>query len=324
MALETQVSQTFLAHAVLAHISPEVVSLDSIIALRSQGQLRVHDAQSKSATLASLPPEVLLTVRSFLLPAVTDTLVTETTLAYVDHLLSGARRLCAECLKYNVQVFGPDALTWPSSRAGLSDDAQGCECGVLAVRAELCVGEIREMSRLDVSALRDSFEHKGGKRGHKRTNSYSAESVKWLEQYLARRAGRNMPIRNVIAQILASEFGCELAEDAARPSSSNTDVPDTTTLFASSSPLLPCSQDRLAIVARELALSPNMAAGSELLTTARDMAASVIAETVASAPCTMETKASAAATVRARPSLRTIVSAGLALGIYAFARLASS
>lgn len=48
------------------------------------------------------------------------------------------------------RVFSPDALTWPSSSAGLSEDVQGCECGVLAA---LCVGEIREMSRLDVSAL---------------------------------------------------------------------------------------------------------------------------------------------------------------------------
>ncbi|KAI0032764.1 hypothetical protein K488DRAFT_85586 [Vararia minispora EC-137] len=326
-ALELSVSQTFLAHAALAYTSPEVRTLDRIIALQSRGSLRVVTVPVHSKSLSDIPPEVLLIIRSYLIPTVTDALLSETMLAYADSLLSRARRLCGECLKYNVQVFGPDTLTWPCSRSGLTEEAQGCECGTRALSSDICITDASEWAKMDVSALKDTFEHKAGlKRGHKRTHSYSAASAAWLEEYLAKRAGQGKPIRDVIRDILGADFAGVVVDDAARytkPSSSKADVPDAITLAVSPSLALPSGQDRLKIVARELALATTTNAGSELLTAARDMAASIIAATVTRVSCTSDVKCHVPRDTRAvRPSMFTLIGAGLALGAYTLARLA--
>jgi hypothetical protein len=324
--LEFPVSQTFLAHAVLASISPEVTALDRIIALQSKGSLRVESRVERTKTLADVPPELLLIVRSYLVPAVTDALVSETMFAYADSLLSRARRLCGECLKYNVQVYGPDALTWPSSRQGLTEDAQGCACGTWALRADLCIAEGSSRAKLEVSAFKDTLQGKmGNKRGHKRTHSYSTASVAWLEQYLAKRAGRGKPMRDVIREVVAADFGCLVDDGDATsprcPSSSNAYVPDSVTIVASPSCLPPSAEDQIALVVRELALPQIETTGSELLTAARDMAASVIAEAAAGVPSMPSCPAPKHGVAVAGPSLATLVGAGLALGAYVCSRL---
>ncbi|VDB94529.1 unnamed protein product [Peniophora sp. CBMAI 1063] len=302
------VSQTFLAHAVLAHLSPEVDALDRITALRSHGALRTADSGAKT-TIASIPPEIFLHVRSYLLPTVTDDLLAETRTAYADYLLTRARSLCSECLAYNVYVYGPDSLTWPESRA-TDDGAQGCQCGVQAVRNDLYVGALTT----------GPDPHERARRGHKRSVSYSHKSVTWLEEYLSRRAGRGVPIRKVVDQVLASDFGIALTQHDAKfpttPSSSKADVPDTVTL---ESP----EDFRLAGALRELALQgASPTAGSEILTAARDVATKFISATIAGLPQPHEDSGAHAAPPRqAGPSIGTLVGAGLALGVYALVRL---
>lgn len=302
------VSQTFLAHAVLAHLSPEVETLDRITALRSHAALRTADSGAKT-TIASIPPELLLHVRSYLVPTVTDDLLTETRTAYADHLLTRARSLCSECLAYNVYVYGPDSLTWPESRA-IDDGAQGCQCGVQTVRNDLHVG-----------ALATGPDPHGRPRpGHKRSASHSRKSVTWLEEYLSRRAGRAVPIRKVVNNVLASDFSIELTQSDAEfptvPSSSKSDIPDTVTLEA-------VEDFRLTTVLRELALQgASPTAGSEILTAARDIATKFISTTIEGLPQPHEDEDAHAASVRqAGPSIGTLVGAGLALGVYAFVRL---
>jgi len=325
------VSQTFLAHAVLAHISPEVSTLDRILSLQSRRALHVADSDNKT-TLVSLPAEVLLIVRSFLLPAVTDSLLAETTAAYADSLLAPARRLCSECLAYNARVYGCDALVWPESRPGLQQAntnlLHGCECGRGSARNDLHVANWREWAQstaLVLGAHKDTFEHRGGKRGHKRQHSHSAESASWLENYLTRRAARGVPIRRVIEDILASDFGLELDQQpTTRPSSSKADVPDAVSLISASSLsscAVPTQADRLSIVARELALSGSLTAGSEILTLARDMAAAFIAETAAGVARSSSRKSSSAVPPRASNSGVGAIIASIALGAYALSRL---
>ncbi|KAI0320384.1 hypothetical protein OF83DRAFT_604766 [Amylostereum chailletii] len=323
------VSRSFLAHAVLAHISPELSSLDAIIALRSASLLRTDQPKT---SIASLPAEILLLVRAFLLPALTDALLTQTTDAYADSLLARARRLCSECLEYNVQVYGPDALAWVSTRPGLqahTDDAAGCECGThKTVHGALVVAEWRNWEKLSASSTpaappsehRDGLPNAFAKRmHHASSHRVSPHSEAWLESYLERRAGRGVPISTVLADVLAHDFGCAVTV-AGSPKSDDPDAVALVPLQPPAAPFLPFSEsDLLARVARELALLPTPNAGSELLLTARDMAASYIASCT-SAPSRAPSKAAGASTKPVGDAMCAALGAGVALGAYTLAK----
>ncbi|TFY79256.1 hypothetical protein EWM64_g4757 [Hericium alpestre] len=147
-----RVSRTYLVHAVLAHRSPELRTLDRIITIRSQ-----RTAPITVTSILSLPVEILLVIRAYLHPMVLSALLDETAHNLTSTLLSCTRGLCAECLRYNVQVFGSDPFAWAGSSlipsrkrsAGAAGDAKevGCLCGMWEVDGHMVETAWRRQER---------------------------------------------------------------------------------------------------------------------------------------------------------------------------------
>lgn len=96
-------SKATLMHACLAHLSPEVDTLDEII----------HNAPTKSTpSQVILPTEILLLIRELLFPMITAHLIQQSTdalNAYEDSLCS---LLCQDCIAYNLDIYGPNIWQW--------------------------------------------------------------------------------------------------------------------------------------------------------------------------------------------------------------------
>jgi hypothetical protein len=176
------VSPSQLMHACLAHLSPEQVTLDRIIALRSRHMLRV-DAAATAPSIVSLPAEILLEIRSHLAPLVNADLKTATSCALIDHEAAVRASLCADCLTYNREVFGED--TW-----GWTNYSGGCDCGRVGAGAETASQDKRE-----VAVYKDKHA--------------------WLEAHLSRQAPSGAPIWDVVSDVLG-EFDCRLSRESPR------------------------------------------------------------------------------------------------------------
>lgn len=238
-----RVSRTYLQHAVLAYISSELHTFDTIIKLHSRGRLQI-DASPWQTSLLSLPPELLLTIRSHLIPTKTCALLSSTTHSLASAFLSRARNLCANCLTYNVEVFGPDVLNWPSmlrvahsatiAHGGDAAEHTGCMCGLW----EMANGQIvevpwrrrereREKARPLVIPDPTAPQEKptqapcdttpGASRCAAKIQWSSTVPVNrahtpqaWLDARLSRLTPNNAPIWSVINDVLATEFACEV------------------------------------------------------------------------------------------------------------------
>jgi hypothetical protein len=87
-------SRSILMHSSLACLSPELQTFDSIVQ-------RPH-----------LPVEILLHIRSYLLPAVTNHLMQRSTSALTRYESSLRDLLCSDCIAYNQFIYGPDIWQW--------------------------------------------------------------------------------------------------------------------------------------------------------------------------------------------------------------------
>ena len=90
-------SRSILMHASLAHISQELQTMDFII---------------RSASSASLPPEILIIIRSWLFPIITAQLLAQSATALLDYEKSLRNLLCPDCIAYNLDIYGPDIWHW--------------------------------------------------------------------------------------------------------------------------------------------------------------------------------------------------------------------
>lgn len=88
-------------HSSLASLSPELQTLDSII-------------ERPLATLdgTHLPTEILLHIRSYILPTVTNHLMQRSAAALARYESSIRDLLCSDCIAYNQFVYGPDIWQW--------------------------------------------------------------------------------------------------------------------------------------------------------------------------------------------------------------------
>ncbi|KAA1467763.1 hypothetical protein DENSPDRAFT_350922 [Dentipellis sp. KUC8613] len=159
-----RVSRTYLAHALLAQHSPELRTLDQVITIRSR-----RAPITARPSIFSLPVEILLAIRAQLHPMVTSALLNDSAHGLTAALLGRTRGFCAECLKYNVHVFGSDVLAWPDhagagtetdplSMAPAADEKKaGCLCGVWEMDGKVVETswrrEERERERESVKAL---------------------------------------------------------------------------------------------------------------------------------------------------------------------------
>ncbi|KAK1231256.1 hypothetical protein PQX77_005621, partial [Marasmius sp. AFHP31] len=96
LAIATTSSQ--LMHASLAYLSPEIRTLDAIIA---RPPPRYHSI--------ILPTEILLSIRTHLLTSVTTHLIHQSHSALHRY---ESRLLCTECRSYNDHIYGDDPWVW--------------------------------------------------------------------------------------------------------------------------------------------------------------------------------------------------------------------
>ncbi|THH19585.1 hypothetical protein EW146_g1628 [Bondarzewia mesenterica] len=320
-----RVSRTYLEHAVVAYLSTELRAFDLIVKLHSQGILHI-DSTHGQKTLSSLPPELLLAIRSHLIPAVTRTLLSSSTHALASAFLSRAHNLCANCLTYNVDVFGADVLNWPSAlRVGstvpvdetgeATAEHTGCMCGMW----EMAGGKIVEVAWRRRERERESArpliipdplapQHEPTQAPCDNTPSASRCAAKiqwslsvpvphhhtpqaWLDARLSRLTPDNTPIWIVIANVLASEFTCEVVPMSPGPALSinfaSGDEMESASTARDFVWIVPTSTDRsthkfaLERLERTLALPPftptSKCTATVLITTARESAAAYLA-----------------------------------------------
>ncbi|PPQ71652.1 hypothetical protein CVT24_007843 [Panaeolus cyanescens] len=96
------VSRCLLLHSVLAYKSAEIRTLDEII----------FAANHPQAPCPSLPRELLLLVRSWLLPGIIEGLMEESSAAMALYQRSLRDLLCTDCIAYNADIYGPDIWQW--------------------------------------------------------------------------------------------------------------------------------------------------------------------------------------------------------------------
>ncbi|KAI5124106.1 hypothetical protein M0805_000920 [Coniferiporia weirii] len=98
-------------HACVAYNRPEMLALDSIIRLRSSDALVVSTAK-QGATLASLPAEIFLRIRSHLQSSLRSTVAEHTVVALREYQAALVEGICPDCYWWNVDIYGEDVWAW--------------------------------------------------------------------------------------------------------------------------------------------------------------------------------------------------------------------
>jgi len=98
-------SKSTLMHACLTYMSPELDAIDYII----------HDPYAKSNPSlhqVTLPTEILLLIRGWLSLTITAHLIKQSMTALAVYEQSLRDLLCADCIAYNVDIYGQDIWQW--------------------------------------------------------------------------------------------------------------------------------------------------------------------------------------------------------------------
>ena len=179
-------SRLMLMHSSLAYVSLELRTLDSIIQ-------RPPPISNKMR----LPPEILLHIRFYLLPIVTNHLMLRSASALAQYESSLRDLLCPDCIAYNQFVYGPDVWQWEHFTGS-------CEC----------VEMTRSLSHAWTFDIPEKFH----------VNPDPQEfttAMDWLEYYLSlesshlKRQGRtsckhSFAIWDVVEEVLR-DHGCHIA-----------------------------------------------------------------------------------------------------------------
>lgn len=105
------IAKSTLMHACLAHLSPQIQTMDSII--------RASPRISAPHTVA-LPTEILLLIREWLFPLIKSQLVQQSTVALEAYEHSLRNLLCPDCIVYNLDIYGPNVWQWEHFRGPCS------------------------------------------------------------------------------------------------------------------------------------------------------------------------------------------------------------
>ena len=96
-------SKSTLMHACLTNMSPELDAIDYII----------HDPYTKwNPSQVTLPTEILLLIRGWLFLTTTAHLIKQSMAALAVYEQSLRDLLCADCIAYNVDIYGQDIWQW--------------------------------------------------------------------------------------------------------------------------------------------------------------------------------------------------------------------
>ncbi|KAJ6601348.1 hypothetical protein DFH09DRAFT_560867 [Mycena vulgaris] len=171
-------TRSTLMHAALARVSPELREFDVL----AFGALRLR-TRSRPRLLSSMPTEILLLIRSQLLPILITHFIATSAAVLQTYEASLRHLICPQCTFYNEYVYGPDVWTWHLSGP--------CSCAPHPAHTH--------RPGLNPTQFRD--------RHH------------WLEAYLSRQSlhfrglspqsSSPAAIWDVVTDVLRSEFGCE-------------------------------------------------------------------------------------------------------------------
>lgn len=194
-------SRSVLMHATLAHLSPEVQALDTII----HGSL-----VGRSSTLPSMPTELLLLIRSHLQPMLIAHLLEMSMAALMQHELSLQGLLCSDCIAYNQEIYGPDVWQWQQFSGPCS-----------------CVGATGYITAPRGTTRKDHIVQPNPKK--------FTDPQHWLEHHLSceslRLPGRSMPLSgptfaiwDAVADVLR-DYDCEITRAGFGPALDGRFVP---------------------------------------------------------------------------------------------------
>ncbi|KAJ6520325.1 hypothetical protein C8R45DRAFT_1086198 [Mycena sanguinolenta] len=176
------IARSTLMHAALAHVSPELREFDLI----AFGNLRPRPVSCRRS-LSSLPLELLLLIRTHLLPVLIAQFLAISSTSLQHYEASLRRLVCPQCRIFYEYVYGRDVWKWRL--------AGPCPCAP----------EVSHIRRPNPKQFRD--------RHH------------WLETYLSRKSLRfrglspkpsSSAIWDVVSDVL-KEFGCEATPVSRRP-----------------------------------------------------------------------------------------------------------
>lgn len=182
-------SRLMLMHASLAFLSPELQTFGSIIQRPITPSNKIH-----------LPIEILLHIRSYLLPVITHHLMQRSASALAQYESSLRDLLCSDCIAYNQFVYGPNIWQWEHFTGA-------CEC----------MEVIRSANRSWTLDIPDYLHVDPDPREF-------ATAMDWLESYLSlessclkwRRAQsqkHSFAIWDVVEEVLR-DHGCYIVRDA--------------------------------------------------------------------------------------------------------------
>jgi len=184
----TTTSEPFVAkredvlHACVAHTLDEIRTLDKIISYHATGSLDIaHDGR----TLLSLPPELLLHIRSHLQYALCDTLSAKTLGALEDYESALIEGLCEDCFRWHYDMNGDDIWAWVENGY-----REACACRTNGGGPYL--SSDRQSAILRKYSGRDIYSRK-----------------QWLDIYISRTyLDGHHPWSTVVPRVLRS-FGCD-------------------------------------------------------------------------------------------------------------------
>jgi len=121
-------TRSALAHAALAHLTPELLAFDA-------------DILHSSSLACPLPKELLLIVRTNLISCLSTDLIVESTQSLASHETSLLSLICPDCISYNTDIYGPSVFDWPwdqfSGPCLCQGDVDACLARVDAFTAHL-------------------------------------------------------------------------------------------------------------------------------------------------------------------------------------------
>lgn len=195
--------------AALAFRSAELNTFDSIILFHSQhAQARRIISPRSRSNLLDIPPEILLLIRSHLLPILTAHILALSNDALSTYVQSVRALLCPECLAYNQEIFGPDIWQW-------AHFSGPCACA-----------EVQAGISMRKFGIHPSFTPTFYRPTPKVNPKQFTDAEHWLEHHLSLEALRIRPsppfgirftsdsrtrpaIWDLVSSVL-SEFGCEV------------------------------------------------------------------------------------------------------------------
>ena len=181
---DTLLKSDSLLLACMAYTRPEMRTFGHIIRLHSTRSLVVDERASTQTSLLTLPPEMLLHIRSFLQAELVKQLTTDAHHALLDYESTLVEGLCEDCFTWNCDVYGTDVWEWVEN--GYKNVCDCCVQGVdHRVFSDRKVISMQHYGQLNIKTRRQ-----------------------WLEAYVSQTCFGSRNVWNAINDSILRHFNC--------------------------------------------------------------------------------------------------------------------